>query len=127
MRTGQIALLAGRFEEATELVELVLKQKPKDVNVLILYGQFAAQRQDMAKALEKRLREAEALAPDRVDVHILLSQQHVEENRSDLTEKEFSRALEIAPKLLTPRLLLVRLHMAQRQEKKAAQALRQRP
>lgn len=101
VKLGQIALLAGRINEAKERSALVLKKKPDDVEALVLAAQAAARQNDVVSAF-KYLKKARGLAPQRADVRVLLGQLNLKEGRTDLATEEYLAAIKIAPKLLTP-------------------------
>jgi tetratricopeptide (TPR) repeat protein len=107
-RIAAIHLREGRFDEATKLADDVLKENPRDNDALMLRGNIALERRDLATAIAD-LRAVLRDQPDAVPVMLALARAHALNGEGALAEETLRKVLEAAPDNLTARVQLAQI------------------
>lgn len=109
LKTGNLLLLARRFDDAKGRAERVLAGDARNVEAQILLANALAGLKDLDGAVAQ-LEEAVRLNPDRSTTYTNLGQIQLERGRRDAAEQAFRRAVELAPKSGLARLSLANFY-----------------
>jgi tetratricopeptide (TPR) repeat protein len=105
VKTGNLLLLAGRFDDAKARAEKVLAKNKGDVSAQLLMANSLAGLKDLEAAVTQ-IEEALRVAPDRSETYANLGALELSRGKRDSAEQAFKRAVELQPNSISAHLAL---------------------
>jgi tetratricopeptide (TPR) repeat protein len=113
-RRGAAALFTalGRANDAQQMIEVILKEKPGDTQVLLIRGQLRLDQARLDEAIQD-LQKFVTAEPKSALGHYLMAEAYTRQGNASQAESQLRTATEIAPKMVQPRLMLGALETRQ--------------
>jgi len=105
LRTGNLLLLARRFDDAKSVAEKILAAHPSEVNAQILLANTFAGLKDVDSAVTQ-IEEAIRIAPDRSGTYSNLGAMELSRGKRQAAEAAFKKAVELKPTSIAANLAL---------------------
>jgi tetratricopeptide (TPR) repeat protein len=113
-RRGAAALYAtlGRANDAQQMIDIILKEKPGDTQVLLIRGQLRLDQGRLDESIQdfQKFLTAE---PKSALGHYLMAEAYTRQGNANQAESQLRMATEIAPRMIQPRMMLGALEMKQ--------------
>jgi tetratricopeptide (TPR) repeat protein len=105
VKTGNLLLLAGRFDDAKARADKVLAKNASDVTAQLLKANSLAGLKDLEAAVTQ-IEDALRVAPDRSETYANLGALELGRGKRDAAEQAFKRAVELQPNSISANLAL---------------------
>ena len=113
-RRGAAALYAtlGRANDVQQMIDIILKEKPGDTQVLLIRGQLRLDQGRLDESIQdfQKFLSAE---PKSAFGHYLMAEAYTRQGNANQAESQLRLATEIAPRMVQPRMMLGALEMKQ--------------
>ena len=124
-RRGAAALYAtlGRANDAQQMIDIILKEKPGDTQVLLIRGQLRLDQGRLDESIQdfQKFLSAE---PKSALGHYLMAEAYTRQGNANQAESQLRLATELAPRMVQPRMMLGALEMKQGHPEQAASDLK---
>lgn len=118
LRTGNVLLVAGRFEEAKAVAEKLLKKNAAEANAQILFGYALAGLRNLDAAIEE-LEKALTLDPSKAALYANIGDLQLAKGQLREAEAAFKNAVAVAPKSVNAHLASARFYWSARRPAEA--------
>jgi tetratricopeptide (TPR) repeat protein len=123
VKTGNLLLLAGRFDDARARAEKVLERDPKNLNAHLLLANSLAGLKDVDAAVEQ-IEEAIALEPGRGATYSQLGVMELTRKNAEAAEQAFKKATAMDPQSVEAQLALANFYWVTGRGAEAESALK---
>ena len=123
-RRGAAALYAtlGRANDAQQMIDIILKEKPGDTQILLVRGQLRLDQGRLDESIQDFQKFVTA-EPKSAMGHYLMAEAYTRQGNTSQAESQLRMATEIAPRMVQPRMMLGALEMKQGHMDQAANDL----